>query len=98
VRPAIPDHRGADFGLNDWATFNNGETIANPRFTRNEMPRMADLQRQQARKKRGSVRYTRLGKQAAKLHERIGNPFGPIHDKTTSCNGGIGCAPLLPAM
>ena len=67
------DHRGVDFGLNDWATFDNGETIANPRFTRNEMPRMADLQRQQARKKRGSVRYTRLGKQAAKLHERIGN-------------------------
>ena len=67
------DHRGVDFGLNDWATFDNGETITNPRFTRNEMPRMADLQRQQARKKRGSVRYTRLGKQAAKLHERIGN-------------------------
>ena len=67
------DHRGVDFGLNDWATFDNGEAIANPRFTRNEMPRMADLQRQQARKKRGSVRYTRLGKQAAKLHERIGN-------------------------
>ena len=63
-------HRGVDFGLNDWATFDNGETIANPRFVRNEMPRMADLQRQQARKKRGSIRYQRLGKQVAKVHER----------------------------
>jgi putative transposase len=34
---------------------------------------MADLQRQQARKKRGSIRYRRLGSQVAKLHERIGN-------------------------
>lgn len=24
-------HRGVDFGLTDWATFDNGETIANPR-------------------------------------------------------------------
>ena len=64
-------HRGVDFGLNDWATFDNGETIANPRFVRNEMPRMADLR--QAKKKRGSIRYKRLGKQVAKAHERIGN-------------------------
>ena len=66
-------HRGVDFGINDWATFDDGETIANPRFVRNAMPRMAHLQRQQARKKRGSIRYKRLGKQVAKLHERIGN-------------------------
>ena len=66
-------HRGVDFGINAWATFDNGETIANPRFVRNEMPRMAHLQRQQARKTRGSIRYKQLGRQVAKLHERIGN-------------------------
>jgi Probable transposase len=77
-------HRGVDFGLNHWATFDNGETIANPRFVRNEMPRMADLQRQQARKQRGSIRYKRLGKQAAKLHERIGNLRREFVHKTTS--------------
>jgi putative transposase len=37
------EHRGVDFGLTDWATFENGETIDNPRFVRNEMPRMATL-------------------------------------------------------
>ena len=52
------DHRGAEFGLNDWATFDNGETIDNPRFVRNETPHMADLQRQKATKKRGSIRYS----------------------------------------
>jgi len=77
-------HRGVDFGLNDWATFDDGETIANPRFVRNEMPRMADLQRQQARKKRGSIRYKRLGKQVAKVHERIGNLRREFLHKTTT--------------
>lgn len=66
-------HRGVDFGINDWATFDNGETIANPRWTRNELPRLADLQRQRAKKRKGSVRYKRLSRQAAKLHERLGN-------------------------
>jgi putative transposase len=77
-------HRGVDFGLNEWATFDNGETIANPRFVRNEMPRMADLQRQQARKKRGSIRYRRLGRQVAKVHERIGNLRREFLHKATS--------------
>jgi putative transposase len=66
-------HRGVDFGLTDWATFDNGETIANPRWTRNELPRLAELQRQRAKKKKGSVRYKRLSRPAAKLHDRIGN-------------------------
>ncbi|HKR39530.1 MAG TPA: transposase [Paraburkholderia sp.] len=76
--------RGIDFGLNDWATFDNGETIANPRFVCREMPRMADLQRQQARKQRGSIRSRRLGSQAAKLHERIGNLRRDFLHKQTS--------------
>lgn len=66
-------HRGVDFGLTDWATFDDGTTIANPRFTRNELPRLADLQRQRAKKRRGSIRYQRLSCDLARLHERIGN-------------------------
>jgi len=78
------DHRGVDFGLNDWATFDNGETIDNPRFVRNEMPCMAHLKRQQARKNRGSIRYKRLGKQVAKLHERIGHLRREFLHQTTT--------------
>lgn len=66
-------HRGIDFGITDWATFDNGETIENPRWMRNELPRLADLQRQRSRKKKGSLRYIRLTRQTARLYERIGN-------------------------
>ena len=45
---------------------------------------MADLQRQQARKTRGSIRYKRLGRQVAKLHERIGNLRREFLHQTTS--------------
>jgi putative transposase len=65
--------RGIDFGINHWATFDNGDTIGNPRWTRNELPRLADMQRQRARKKKGSCRYQRLTKRIGQLHERIAN-------------------------
>ncbi len=77
-------HRGVDFGVNDRTTFDNGETIANPRFVRNGLPRMVQLQRQQARKKRGSVRHRRLGKQVARVHERIGTLRREFLHKVTS--------------
>ena len=67
------EHRGVDFGVTDWATFDNGQSVANPRFTRREKPALAALQRERARKKKGSLRYKRLSRQAARLHERIGN-------------------------
>ena len=77
-------HRGIDFGITDWATFDNGETVANPRWVRSELPRMAELQKQRARKKKGSVRYTRLSQQAARLHERIGNLRREFLHQTTT--------------
>ena len=76
--------RGVDFGVNDWATFDDGETIANPRWTREELPRLAQLQRERARKKKGSVRYKRLSRQVARLHQRIGNLRREfVHQQTT---------------
>ncbi|MDB5785347.1 MAG: putative transposase family [Caballeronia mineralivorans] len=45
---------------------------------------MADLQRQQARKKRGSIRYQRLSKHVAKMHARIGHLLLEfLHNKKT---------------
>lgn len=66
-------HRGVDFGINDWATFDNGETIANPRWTRNELPPHGRVATAAGEEEKGSVRYKRLSRQAAKLHDRIGN-------------------------
>lgn len=77
-------HRGVDFGLTDWATFDDGEAIANPRWMRNELPRLAELQRQRARKRKGSLRHRRLGRQVARLHERIANLRQDFVHKATS--------------
>lgn len=74
ARERIGDaRRGIDFGVTDWATFDDGQTIANPRWTRESLPLLAALQRQRAKKKRGSLRYRRLSTQIARLHERISN-------------------------
>lgn len=78
------EHRGVDFGLEAWATFDDGETIANPRFMRNNLPRLADLQRQQARKKKGSCQHKRLGRQISNLHRRITNVRRDLIHKETS--------------
>ncbi|WP_031408657.1 RNA-guided endonuclease TnpB family protein [Thiomonas sp. FB-Cd] len=80
--------RGVDFGVNDWATFDDGQTIANPRWLREELPRLAALQRQRARKKKGSLRFKRLGRRIARLHDRIGNLRRDfVHKETTKMVG-----------
>ncbi|MDK2127115.1 RNA-guided endonuclease InsQ/TnpB family protein, partial [Parachitinimonas caeni] len=76
--------RGVDFGVNDWATFDDGQTITNPRWVKRELPKLAHLQRQRAKKRKGSARYTRLSQQLARLHERIGNARRDFLHKTTS--------------
>lgn len=73
-----------DFGINDWATFDDGQTIANPRWMREGLPRLAALQRQRARKRKGSVRHKRLGVDIARLHDRIGNLRRDFLHKQTS--------------
>ncbi|MDE2256027.1 MAG: transposase [Betaproteobacteria bacterium] len=76
--------RGVDFGVTDWATFDDGRTIDNPRWLREELPRLAALQRQRARKRKGSVRYKRLSQRVARLHDRIGNLRRDfVHKETT---------------
>ncbi|EQD29919.1 transposase IS891/IS1136/IS1341 family, partial [mine drainage metagenome] len=49
--------RGVDFGVTHWATFDDGQIIANPRWVRAELPRLAALQRERARKRKGSLRH-----------------------------------------
>ncbi|WP_038167558.1 RNA-guided endonuclease TnpB family protein [Thiomonas sp. FB-Cd] len=76
--------RGVDFGVTDWATFDDGRNIDNPRWVREELPRLAALQRQRARKRRGSIRHKRLGSAIARLHDRIGNLRRDfVHKETT---------------
>ncbi|WP_038168480.1 RNA-guided endonuclease TnpB family protein [Thiomonas sp. FB-Cd] len=76
--------RGLDFGINDWATFDEGPPIANPRWVREELPRLAALQRQRARKRKGSVRHKRLGHGIARLHDGISNRRRDFVHKATT--------------
>ena len=76
--------RGVDFGVTDLATFDDGQTIANPRWLRDVLPRLAALQWQRARKRKGSLRFNRLGHRVARLHDRIANLRRDfVHKETT---------------
>lgn len=76
--------RGVDFGVTDWATFEDGTRIENPRFLRDELPKLAALQRQRECKKKGSCRYRRLTKQIGRLHKCIANLRRDfLHKQTT---------------
>lgn len=75
---------GLDFGLTAWATTHTGEEVNNPRWLREQLRELACLQRSRARKKRGSLRWRRLSKQIARLHESIGNRRRDFLHKQTS--------------
>lgn len=63
--------RGFDLGLESLLTFDDGETIANPRWMRSELMHLRQLQRERSRKYVGSSRYSKLSYRIAKTHERI---------------------------
>jgi putative transposase len=51
---------------------------------RTNLPRLTELQRQQSRKKKGSCRYKRLGRQIGSLHEHIADVRRDFIHKRTS--------------
>ena len=76
--------RGVDFGINDWATFDDGRAVQKPRWVREELPHLAALQRERARKKKASLRDKRLSHSIAILHDRIANLRRDfVHKETT---------------
>lgn len=76
---------GVDLGVSTWATFDDGRAIENPRFLREAMPAIAQLQSERARKRKGSIRYRRLTKRIAKAHQDVANARRDfIHKQTTA--------------
>jgi putative transposase len=79
------DQVGLDFGVSHWANFDDGSQIDNPRWLRTMLPRLADLQRQRARKRRGSSRYRLLSQRISALHAQIANRrLDFLHKETTA--------------
>ena len=64
---------GLDMGVLHFATLSTGETIENPRHYRRSQKRLARLQQQLAKQKKGSHRRKKAIKWLAKLHRKIKN-------------------------
>lgn len=79
--PKTGESVGLDFGINRLATLSNGERIANPKYASRYARRMAWMQRQLARKQKGSKRRFRWKQRVAKLHEKITNSRADVQNK-----------------
>jgi putative transposase len=69
--PACPAQVGIDVGLHTFATFSDGETIANPRFFRQEEQALAKVQRKHSQLEPGSPARRKHRKAVARVHERV---------------------------
>ena len=64
---------GVDVGLESFATLSNGETIANPRFFREEETELARVQRKLSKAPKGTPERKKALRMVERVHERIAN-------------------------
>ena len=64
---------GIDVGITDFAITSDGEKFTNPKVFRRSQKRLAKLQRQLAKKKKGSKNRQKARLKVALLHEKIAN-------------------------
>ena len=70
--PCVPKSAvGVDVGTKEFLTDSDGDVIPNPRFRDAQQKKTAYLQRQLARKQKGSKRYWKARDALAKHHDRI---------------------------
>jgi putative transposase len=78
---AIQKAIGVDVGLTNLLTFNNGETIDNPRWLRHSEKQLAKEQRRKDRKVKGSRNRHTQNKKVARVHRKIRNQRKDFHHK-----------------
>lgn len=73
IQPLKPveQHIGVDVGLKSFVVLSTGESIANPKYYAHEEKRLARVQRQLAKKRKGSKNRDKARKKVARLHARI---------------------------
>lgn len=76
--------RGFDFGLDSLVTFDDGETLDNPRWLRESLDRIGKLQRERSRKRKGSSRWKQRSRTIASIHEKITHKRLDHHHKLTT--------------
>jgi len=74
--PANDQAVGVDLGLLHFATLSTGEQIANPRYLRRALAKLATAQQHLARCKRGSHRRNRAKACVTRLHRQVRNQRG----------------------
>jgi putative transposase len=78
---AIKKSIGVDVGLTSLLTFNNGDTIANPRWLRKSEQQLAKEQRRKDRKIKGSHNRYKQNRRVARVHRKIRNQRKDFHHK-----------------
>ncbi|KYH35230.1 putative transposase [Clostridium tepidiprofundi DSM 19306] len=71
--PKIEKKVGIDVGLKEFAITSDGEFFSNPKWLRKSEKRLAKLQKDLSRKKKGSNNRYKARLKVAKLHEKIAN-------------------------
>ena len=69
ILPAV----GLDVGLTHFATLSNGETIASPRYLKEELPELRRAQRSVFRKKKSGTNRKKAKRGVARIHARVAN-------------------------
>jgi len=69
ILPAV----GLDVGLTHFATLSNGERIANPRFLKDELPKLRRAQRSVARKNKRGNNRRKAKRRVCRIHARVAN-------------------------
>jgi len=82
--PKTENKMGVDLGLKDFAVTSDGEVIANPKHLRQSEKRLAKLQKNLSRKKKGSHNQSKARLKVAKLHEKITNQRKDFLHKTST--------------
>ncbi|OKP74543.1 transposase [Paenibacillus sp. P3E] len=75
---------GVDLGLKNFAITSDGEVIVNPKHLRHSEQRLAKLQKDLSRKKKGSTNRNKARLKVAKLHEKIANQRKDFLHKTST--------------
>ncbi len=71
--PKTNKNVGIDLGIKDFATMSNGEKVSNPKHFKKSEKRVKKLQRDLARKVKGSENRRKVRKKLAKAHEKVAN-------------------------
>ena len=83
-KPKTGKSIGLDIGIKTFLTGNNGFTIENPKYFRENQTKLKSAQQHLSRKKKGSLRRNKAKLKVARIHNHIANKRKDFIHKTTT--------------